>query len=722
MSWFQRSAGPPPVVSVHAPDGGTAAGAAALLTSDRVLTCAHVVNEALGLPQLSTGRPADGDLDVVFARGASRSRARVEVWVPPRSGTAVWHGDLCVLRLAEPAPEWAPPVVWADMTQRQTLRAWHGCGDPVTFADVEMKLLDQEVGYLDGELSGAAIGPGFSGGPLWTPSCRTAVGLVVGRLEPPGGAVAAGHTVRRAWALPWQTVRAELDRVGARAVVTTCRTVRTVPAHDPVGAGLVAVLRELLPAPAARVEPARHLAQELKLDPPQDGSAPTVEELAAELLTTERALPTLSESLVTGPDGRRPGRLNTLLALGRVIEAAGLLSHGEYAFLEERLRDVTAWDNTLPARAAQEALRFTQPPAALCEPVLRPEAVNEVITGLEGCQEGDPGPEDTPRVPSLVHVVEFIAAGLPDTQRQALQDWSNRVCGRLGVHPVARNQRRADARQWAGLRTAPRTRLLARLAAYGPAAPGCFRCRLWQQRPDGSRHRMDTTAGDAPLTAEQVATVIRDGAERLQHDTSSQPPAVDIEVDRAGLHLPVDEWETGRPNDFEPSLPLGVAFQLTLRCPEMSRRVPMRDAERQRRWGDGRGRPLAIGREHVDSREVAALLRSTHLDANQVVLHGPPELRDQLLDLCLALGVPVVLWDREALGHDHAARLAPLAPTGPLHELPGRVHRYRGQTLMAPSAHAARPSLVWEDHTWDGLAHEDPELQLTDPDEGALSR
>ncbi|CAL9603376.1 trypsin-like peptidase domain-containing protein [Streptomyces sp. enrichment culture] len=722
MSWFQRSAGPVSVTSVHASGAPAAAGAAALLTPDQVLTCAHVVNEALGLPQLSTGRPSGADLEVAFARGAARSRARIEVWVPPRSGTAVWHGDLCVLRLAEPAPQQVAPVTWTDMAPRQTLRAWHGCGDPVTFADVEMKLLDQEVGYLDGELSGAAIGPGFSGGPLWTPSGRTAVGLVVGRLATADRAPRAGDTVRRAWALPWQTVRAELERVGARALVTACRTVRAVSPQDPVGAGLVTTLRELLPVPAARVEPARHLARELKLDAPQDGSAPTIEELADELLSTPRALPTLTECLVTGPDGTRPERLNALLAYGRLMDAAGLLSHGEYAFLEEQLRDVTAWDDTLPARAAQEALRFTQPPEALRERVLRPDRVGEVIGELESCLEGEPVPRDSPQVPSLVHVVEFVAAALPEPRRQALQDWSDRVCGRLGVHPAARDQRRADARQWAGLPAAPRTRLLARLAVYGPAAPGRFRCRLWQQRRDGSRHRMDTVAGDAPLTPEEVATVIRDGAERLQHDTSSEPPTVEIEVDRAGLHLPVDEWETGRPNAFEPSLPLGVAFRLTLRCPEMSRQVPKRDAERQRRWGDGRGRTLVVGRDHADSREVAGLLRSTHLDANHVVLHGPPELRNQLLDLCLALGVPVVLWDREAQGHDHAARLAPVAPTGPLHELPDRVHRYRVRTLTSPAAHPARPCLVWEDHTWDGLARDDADLPLTDPDEGALSR
>ncbi|WP_055556941.1 trypsin-like peptidase domain-containing protein [Streptomyces kanamyceticus] len=733
MGWFKEARKPPPVVAVLGRHGDAAVGAAALLSPGRALTCAHVVNEALGRPPLSGSAPAGEALQVGFARRTVRIEARIEVWLPPRRGGAgAWQGDLCVLRLAEPAPAGAAPVVWTEMTEGQSLRAWHGCGEPITFADTVLKLLDDQLGYLDGELSGAAIGPGFSGGPLWTDSGDSVAGLVVGQLGQRDAAAHPAHTLRRTWALPWQAVRDQLYAAGAGAVVADCRTLRAAPQDDPLGAELTELLRSLLPDPAVRAEHARRLAAELGLPVPQDGSAPRVEELTAVLLTRHRALPTLSESLLTaGPYGARPDRLTALLGTGRAVEAAGLLSLGEYAFLEKQLRCVVLADATLPARAAQEALRYTPLPSALCTARLAPEALGQVIADLEEYQDGGSVPAGTPRVPALVHLVEFIAAASGGPLGAGLSRWSERVCDRLGVHPAARDQRRADAAHWAGARAPQVTRLLARLTRTEPegevagtgagagigAGAGAerverYRCRLWQQHADGSVRRLDTAAGDAPLTPEQVGALIREGAER----SGDALPAVDIEVDRDGLHLPVDEWDAGSPNEFVPSLPLGASFPLTLRCPEMSRRVPRRDVEHRRRWGDGHGRPLVIDPSCADGRQVAALLNSTHRDANHVVLHGPPALRAQLLDLCLALGVPVVLWDREAEGHDQADRLEPLAPTGRLHELPFRVHRFRAASLPDPTGLRARPSLVWEDLAWQDRVGSEHEPRLTDPD------
>ncbi|MEU6123827.1 trypsin-like peptidase domain-containing protein [Streptomyces sp. NPDC047123] len=717
MGWF-RETRTPQAVAVLGQHGDTAVGAAALLSPGRVLTCAHVVNQALGQPLLSGTRPADEVLQVGFARRTVRIKAQIEVWVPPRHTTAAWQGDLCVLRLAEPAPTGAAPVVWTEMTAGQSLRAWHGCGDPITFADTVLKLLDGQVGYLDGPLSGAAIGPGFSGGPLWTDTGDSAAGLVVGQLGQPDAPTHPGQTLRRTWALSWQAVREQLYAVGAGDVVADCRTTRTAPQDDPVAAELSDLLRSLLPDGAARAEHARRLATELGLTAPVDGSAPSVEELTAVLLTRHRALPTLSESLLTaGPGGERPDRLTALLGTGRAVDAAGLLSRGEHAFLEGQLELVVLTDPTLPARAAQEALRYTPLPPALCTARLPPGALAQVISDLEQYQDGGSVPAGTPRVPALVHLVEFIAAAVGGLLGERLSRWSERVCARLGVHPAARDQRRADAAHWADARTPPVTRLLARLTRSEPEGEGAeraerYRCRLWQQHADGSVRRLETGAGDAPLSPEQVGALIREGAER----SGDGLPAVDIEVDRAGLHLPVDEWDAGSPNEFVPSLPLGASFPLTLRCPEMSRRVPRREVEHRRRWGDGHGRVLVIDPSCADGRQVAALLNSTHRDANHVVLHGPPSLRAQLLDLCLALGVPVVLWDRAAEDHDHAHRLDPLAPTGRLQELPFRVHRFRATALPDPAGFPVRPSLVWEDLAWQDRPEGGHEPRLTDPD------
>ncbi|MFG2353153.1 trypsin-like peptidase domain-containing protein [Streptomyces sp. NPDC048521] len=712
MSWFRRPAGEPPVVSVLRRDGGPAVGAAALLSPDRVLTCAHVVNDALGRAPRSTRRPDGEVVEVAFCQGERRVKAHVEVWVPerPRPG-GTWHGDVCVLLLAEPAPPGAEPVVWADMAEGDDLRAWHGSGYQVTFADVEAKRLDDGLGFVDGALSGAAIGPGHSGGPLLRRADHRAVGLVAGELRPPAGPLQSGHVVRRAWGLPWQSIRAELTAAGADEVLAVCHGDRREPADALVGAELLTVLRELMPLPAERAEHARQLAADLGLDTPQDDSAPRPEELAELLLGTARALPTLSESLATRSRAR-PGHLDSLLRLGTAIPAAGLLSRHEYAVLAERLRTVVARDAGLPGRAAQAALRFTPLPPVLCTAALRPDQLDEAITALESYAY-EPGPDGITRMPPLLHWAEFVAAGLTEAERD-LRDWSDRVCARLGVHRAALAERRADAERWARSATPPVSRLLVRLTPES-GSPDLLRCRLWQRTCDGSVRRLDTAAGDTPLTSAEAAELIRVGAERSYDPARSAPPAVDVEVTRAWLHLPVDQWDGGSPNEYLPSQPLGVSFQLTLLCPEMSRRVPDRDAHRRRRWGDGHRRSLVVDASCADGPRLARLLAGgSHYTTNHVVVNGSPEQREQMLNVCLALGVPVVLWDRDAEGHEHADRLAPLAPTGALTDLPERVREFRSR----PERPSASPALVWDVGTWDGLATEGHGPQQIDPDEG----
>ncbi|WJV45312.1 trypsin-like peptidase domain-containing protein [Streptomyces flavofungini] len=728
--WPGVAAGAPPVVAVLARADESAVGAAALLSAHRVLTCAHVVNEALGLAPLSEQRPVADVLQVGFERRTVRIKAQIEVWLPPRrGGGAAWQGDLCVLALSEPAPAGTAPVAWTEMAQGQRLRAWHGCGDPITFADARLKLLDDRLGYLDGELSGAPIGPGFSGGPLWTEGGTVAAGLVVGRLAHGGDAghgLHAGQTVRRTWALPWQAIREQLYAAGADDVVDACRGTRAPVPDDPVAAELVAVLRSLLGDPAVRADHVRRLDSELGRATAHGAPAPAVEALAADLLATPRALPTLSESLVAaGPYGTRPEQLTPLLALGRAVSAAGLLSTSEFAFLERVLGQVVAADATLPARAAREALRFTPLPQPLCAARLRGPDVAAVIEELEGYH--DPVPvSGSPPVPPLVHFVEFVAAAADRTPGDALRLWSERVCARLGVHAAARDQRRADAARWGAVasRSEPVVRLLAELAQDGSREPERYRCRLWQRLADGGMRRVETGTSEATLTPQQVGELIREAAELSA--PAGTPLAVDVAVDRAGLHLPVDEWDAGSPNEFVPSLPLGVCYPVTLRCPEMSRRVPRREAEHRRRWADGHGRALVVDGAHADARQVAALLTAGHHDANQVVLHAPPALRGRLLEVCLALGVPVVLWDRDARGDGDADRLDPLTPTGLLHRLPDRVREFRVQVLAATTTAAGpsgRPSLVWEEPAawqdptagepgpWEG-----PRARLTDPD------
>lgn len=213
---------PFPLVTVLGQRDAQVAGAGTFLSPSRVLTCAHVVNEALGRDPWDVGRPADVSLEVELRCGDSvqRFEAAPSVWVPP-----TWHtggaGDLAVLELNRPAPDRFRPVSWSRMAMGQSVRAWHGSGQRRSFADTRVADCDDLVGYLDAPLAGAAIGPGYSGSPLWSRELGTAVGVVVAHVMP-DGPFSGQQTVRRSRALPWQAVQGALIKAGAADVVDEC--------------------------------------------------------------------------------------------------------------------------------------------------------------------------------------------------------------------------------------------------------------------------------------------------------------------------------------------------------------------------------------------------------------------------------------------------------------------------------------------------------------------
>ncbi len=720
MGWFRPSGAPAPVVSVLRRGEAKAAGAAALISRHRVLTCAHVVNDALGRDDLLTpDHPPAVDIALVFRHGheAPQQRiARVSLWISPPGRTAAWSGgDLAVLELTEAAPEWLTPVSWGEMAEGQPLRAWHGSGQRITYADTEVKLCDGRIAYLDAPLTGAAIGPGYSGGPLWSREQPVAVGLVAAHVMPDGTPFDGQRTVRRSRALPWQAVRDELVRAGASDVLEECSVLPAASAPARAEEDLLPLLWPLLADPATRADHARTLARHLGYTVPDDDSAPPVAELAALLSTHSRALATLSESLAPGlADDKARTALTRLLLHGRFSGTASLLSVGEHHRLLAELREIVEADPTLIPRAAREALRFTPLPEVLHSARLPVDDIALAVGELEAVSDSAPVPSGTPQVPALLYLVECVSAAAGGPAEAELRGWNERVTERLGIHPSALAQRRFDALRWAAHRPSPVCNIQVRLYRNTSDPEGEFRCKLWLLRNDGPPTPLPSSES-TPRTAEEVARLVRDAIDGIRTEPGQEhhAPRVTAVVDRGGLHLPVDEWNPGPHNTFVPGLPIGAAFQLTLSCPEMSDLVRTRDAEQHRRWASGHGTPLIVNPDCSPER-LTLLLQHSHRDTVQVVLHGPPGDRARFLELCLALGVPVVLWDRTAEDHQHASRLDPVQPTGPLHGLPERVRGFRGDAFGDSPRHPARPSLVWEDT--------DPSptggLQLLDPSEG----
>jgi hypothetical protein len=461
---------------------------------------------------------------------------------------------------------------------------------------------------------------------------------------------------------------------------------------------------------------ARALAQRLGYTVP-DSYEPTMADLAALVAAHPRALPSLSGTLapaLTGEGDRT--RLTDVLTRARAGGLCLLLSLDECEHLLELLRGICKEQPMLIPRAAREVLRYAWLPEPLNGTHLCVDDLERVVEHLESVSDSERVPDGTPPVPALLRLAECVAAALGRQAGAELRRWSDQVATRTGIHPAALAERRADAGRWAARQSPPFSRVVVEVSRARTTPPESYYCRILLARADGT-HIPLHEAESAPRTPEEVARRVREAVEVVAEELgATATPHATVLVARDSLHLPIDEWNPGAPNEFVPDQPIGAEFCITLSCPEMSDLVRSRDREHRRRWESGHAAPLVVDDERVTAPRLRRLLQTTHRDATQVVLHGPPEQRDALLELCLALGVPVVLWDRRTDCPTDAAGLQQLDPTGPLADLPERIRVFRGAAFDEPDTLPARPALVWEEH---GPRPRPESLTLQDPRQGA---
>ncbi|MER6288503.1 hypothetical protein [Streptomyces sviceus] len=460
---------------------------------------------------------------------------------------------------------------------------------------------------------------------------------------------------------------------------------------------------------------ARALARRLGYTVP-DGHEPTMPDLAALVAAHPRALPSLSATVASALTGEERIRLTDVLTRARAGGLCLLLSLDECEHLLELLRGICKEQPTLIPRAAREALRYAWLPDPLNRTHLCADDLEDVVEHLESVSDSERVPDGTPPVPALLRLVECVAAALGREAGSELRRWSDQVAARTGIHPAALAERRTDAGRWAARQAPPFSRVVVEVARAGTEPRESYYCRILLARADGTHTHLHE-AESAPRTPEEVARRVREAVEVVADELGpTAAPHATVLVGRDSLHLPIDEWNPGAPNEFVPDQPIGAEFCITLSCPEMSDLVRSREREHRRRWESGHAAPLVVDDERVTRPRLRRLLQTTHRDATQVVLHGSPEQRDALLELCLALGVPVVLWDRRADCPPDAAGLQQLDPTGPLGDLPERVRVFRGTAFDEPETLPARPALVWEEH---GRRPRPESLTLQDPQEGA---
>ncbi|WP_328766950.1 VMAP-C domain-containing protein [Streptomyces sp. NBC_00286] len=718
MGWF-RALGPEPgghedagpfVVSIRRTRDGKTAGGGLVLAADAILTCAHVVNDALGRALFETRTPGPDEIFVVLRgpRGTERFPARVAHWIAPRAktggpvddGEGEWHGDLAVLRIDAPPGSTFPPPRRIAMAAEQRVTVWHGSGQGATFADLTVKSLEGPVGYLDGAATGMAVGRGYSGGPLWSRQHKAVVGLMTAHFMPPRDPdtgkllpYSPQHLVRRSWGIPWQRVEAELRPLG----VLDAEEQATVDPDDPAFVLLTEAIEDALPSAVGRGDCARKLARACGVGHGGEVLPPTVEEFAAFLLTHPRALAALVEILRRG----NPDEADRMLAAGRLSRAPRLLSPREYTRLHQQLRDI---DRSVLGRFA-EAVRAALPLAAAFPGGETLDALIDHLETLPGDGRSDDG---EPRVPALLRVMEYVAVLCPPPQSAGVKLWSDSVAVRLGIPRSALAERRSDAQEWARvMRTrSARVRVLVQVTR---AEPGRHRLRIWCD--EGAGPRQVSTDTSASYAASEAARELLRVLETLDPASlNEQRPLVEVLVDRTSLNLPIDEWEGSAPDEIVPGV-LGVEFPLVVHCPELLRRHERFLPDWRRRWSRlDSGATLVFSDASLSTNEIyAELMRK--LDAVRVSVDVPAGLRDAVVQVCLAVGVPVVVWDRGRDADSHVVKQMAEVAT---RELPDGVRAYRANTMLHPLEYPGRPVLAWAD-----ADRTVPRLHLTEPQESA---
>ncbi|MFG2225811.1 trypsin-like peptidase domain-containing protein [Streptomyces sp. NPDC048644] len=744
MGWFHSSIRSPSaqplysVVSVLRGKDGKSAGAGVLLAPTTLLTCAHVVNDALQRPMFDDREPSGERVKVTLHRPheVTRTWAAVTHWLPPRRRVpggpgaasrlpvrplqdAEWLGDLAVLEIEAADGEVHVPQ-WAPMAEGQMLRAWHGSARSSTYADVRVGPCDGEIGYMDGWPTGMAIGPAYSGGPLWSTMHNAVVGLVCAHVGPPTDAAGRPlpytpqHIARRSWGIPWQRITEELRAAGAGHLFDPPEA----DADDPAAGLLCSLLKSLLPSGVRRADYARAVAGRCGYGYPEGASSPSPEEFAAFLVTEPRALAALSEVLRRN----EPHAAEQLLAVGWLSRVPRLLAPREY----RRLHDVLA---TVPAAALArlpEAVRAALPRTASfpVEEVAghlgrdtsdvsgtgTAQALDALLDHLEYLPGDSRSERGGPRVPALLTAVEYFSALCPPAQRAHLRLWSDGVAERLAVPRQAMTERRSVAAGWHQTQdraraqgTVPRV-----LAQIGLEAGDRYRLRVWCD--EGSGLRQVSTEGDVTYSATEAARVLLRAVESLYRTAPVESrPVVEALVDRGALNLPIDEWESVGPDDVVPEV-LGVGYPLVVNCPDLRRKERFLHDWRDRWRKLDTGHTLRLDDAAVGVREVYAMLLD-RTDTVRVAVDVPQALREAIVQTCLSVGVPVVVWDRQADdGGSHAVREMTAVTT---RKLPEEVRTYRAKSVHRPQEFTGRPVLAWAD-----ADRTVPQLHLSEPQEG----
>ena len=156
-----------------------------LATKKHVVTCAHVLNEALGVNHLSETKPDSSFiLDIPYSKGKQAVTANVVQWLPVQTEESRNSGDIAILALRDEIPADIHPVSLLNekMLENQSYRTFgFPAGKGYTNGTwVKGEILGQNVsGWIQMESkSKILVQGGFSGAPVWKENGRGVIGMV----------------------------------------------------------------------------------------------------------------------------------------------------------------------------------------------------------------------------------------------------------------------------------------------------------------------------------------------------------------------------------------------------------------------------------------------------------------------------------------------------------------------------------------------------------------
>lgn len=693
---------------------GRAVGAGVLVAERLVLTCAHVVNSALGRDRFAQDTPGGGDpvtlrLPHVAAGRDLTGRVVREMWVPPRAtattsapvrpGQVPYHGDLAVLELDGVPPAGAEPAPFLQHSYaNETIALW-ASGNPLPTVRAVPRVSAPPWIALD-VLGGAEVTEGFSGGPLWDRARQAVVGLVAAVHHAPEPA-APGAPPTTMYAISVPAIEAELPELPPSAVPTARRGVQQ----------LLTALERVLQGREAVLACEERLAA--RLGRPSAGPAADLERLVGLAVGVRRGIPELLDLVrdyeplpAAGPYEPHPrsGHHGAREDWERLRRAARTVRPGEYLTTRQR-RDLSGLLAHCTRTDPRTLLERVLPHAPELPAVA---GLADVMDALEGFSSltGAPVP---PLLQGVVRIsVEESAAGAYPSED--LDAWVERVGARSGVDEAAVSQFRADVVAAAAPVRTPAPGLP---GAAAPAAPRVqvellptatgrrFTYQIWTLT-DCRTHRL-ALVRDAEAGSEQVVDDIR---RVLRTEVREDPETALVEyfLPSAWLGLDVDSWESPDGDEDGPFVP-GITRRVVVRTTERSRESYA--GWKQRTAALPHAKRLVLDERHTD-RMVARAQLEVHRDAGTVIVCCPPDHHGTLLRQCVQAGVHTVLWHRAEHGAQLAQDLLALVDGADHTEVPEVVRLERAKAMAEPEStthHGRRLSLLY-----DAPDHRPPQL------------